>query len=261
MRERGDRTVDITDETQRSARAMGKPLTPPPMTTPPAVAPARTTTIVRERTVPTSARGTLSIGAVLTGVLVALGALLIFTAIGAAIAAAFNIGTASAGAPHLTAGWICVAIAVVLAQYFAYLWGGYTAGRMARGAGPMNGFCVPLVTLLIGFGAGAIARGVGFHIPRFTIASGLRFGLDRPVTTALGFGVLAASLLAMFVGGTAGGVRGVWWHNRLEAPGMVQGMMSERVSRVVDEPADIVDTASEESFPASDPPSYTRRTT
>ena len=37
----------------------------------------------------------------------------------------------------------------MIAQFLSYMWGGYTAGRMGRGAGLVNGFLVPVVALIV----------------------------------------------------------------------------------------------------------------
>lgn len=112
---------------------------------------------------------------------------------------------------------IGVGIAFVLAQFHSYLWGGYTAGRMGRGAGLANGLFVPTVAILVGLAIGGFAAWLGdparLNLP-FTTG---RFPVERDFLVNLGTWVGAAALAAMFVGGAVGGVLGARWHDKLEA--------------------------------------------
>jgi uncharacterized protein YacL len=108
-------------------------------------------------------------------------------------------------------------IAYVVAMFLAYLWGGYTAGRMARGAGILNGVLVPILAIILALVVGAIAA-----------ALGATANLNLPLTTARlpvggsgslvdwGIGLGAAALVAMFAGGVVGGILGSRWHTKLE---------------------------------------------
>src|SRR5690349_14508788 len=77
-------------------------------------------------------RGGLSLPAVFTGALVAMGAMVIFMAITAGGLAAAGIisksGTATT--PSLVRATVLTGVGLVVAQFLAYLWGGYAAGRM-----------------------------------------------------------------------------------------------------------------------------------
>lgn len=162
-------------------------------------------------------RGGLSLGSVITGVLVAFGAIVLLSAIIAGILAAISANN-SVSRGDLVHGGIGGAIGVVVATFLAYLWGGYTAGRMARGLGAVNGFLVPVLAIIIGVIIGAIVYGLGAN---FDFANlNLPFNLSRITHTgnlaAWGVGLGIAALVAMFLGGIVGGGIGSRWHTRLE---------------------------------------------
>ncbi|MGH2807437.1 MAG: TIGR04086 family membrane protein [Actinomycetota bacterium] len=162
------------------------------------------------------ARGGVSGGAVLTGVVVAFGAMVILTAlIGAALTALGVSETAITQGEAIEAG-IGAGMALVLAQFLSYLWGGYTAGRMGRGAGFGNGMLVPVVAILVAVLVGAVAAAVGatanLNLP-FTTN---RLPLENEYLVNWGIGIGIASLVAMFLGGILGGIMGARWHTKLE---------------------------------------------
>ena len=164
-------------------------------------------------------RGGFSIPAVFTGALVAMGAMVIFMAITAGALAAAGIinksGTAST--PSLVRATVLTGVGLVVAQFLAYLWGGYTAGRMARGAGGVNGFMVPLAAIVIGAGIGVLVGWLGTNVHLNYAFQTTRLPIDRDFKIHLGMAIGIASVIAMFVGGIAGGVRGARWHRKLEA--------------------------------------------
>ena len=164
-----------------------------------------------------AARGGLSFGSVLTGVVVALGATALFSAIIAGVLAAINANN-SISKGDLAHGGLGGAIGVVVALFIAYLWGGYSAGRMARGAGVGNGLLVPIVALILGAIVGAVVYGLGatfdfgnLNLP-FNAASLTHRGDVRTWGVVLGI----AALVAMLLGGLLGGGLGARWHTKLE---------------------------------------------
>ena len=162
-------------------------------------------------------RGGLSVPAVFTGALVAMGAMVIFLAITAgALAAAGIISKSGTTTPSLVRATVLTGVGLVVAQFLAYLWGGYTAGRMARGAGGMNGFIVPLAAILIAAGVGALVGWLGTAVHLNYSFQTTRLPVDRDLKIHLGMAIGIASVIAMFVGGIAGGVRGARWHRTLE---------------------------------------------
>lgn len=163
-----------------------------------------------ERRVPIRARGGVSLGSVLTGVVVALGALVLISAILVGVLTHFGYSQSDLTAGKIVNAGVGAGIGLVIAQLLAYLWGGYTAGRMARGAGVINGFLVPLFAILIAIVVGAIVNALG------DINLNLPFSSNNTqlVDYATGFGI--AALVAMFLGGILGGAMGQRWHTKLE---------------------------------------------
>jgi hypothetical protein len=171
------------------------------------------TVVERERPIP--ARGGISAGAILTGVVVAFGAMFLLSALVGGILAATGVDASEINAGAGTKG-IVASVAIVLALFLAYLWGGYTAGRMGRGAGLVNGFLVPVVALIVAAVVAAAVNAMG-------AAANLNLPFDESQLPIEGdnladFGqwVGIASLIAMFVGGIVGGLVGQRWHTRLE---------------------------------------------
>ncbi|HVL63801.1 MAG TPA: TIGR04086 family membrane protein [Actinomycetota bacterium] len=159
-------------------------------------------------------RGGISLGGILTGVVVAFGAMFLLSALLGGILTATGV-EASELQPQ-DAG-IAVGIGFVVIQFLSYLWGGYTAGRMARGAGLLNGLLVPvgalLVAAIVAVATAALGAAANLNLP---------FGTARlPVEDSYliewgrAFGLLA--LAAMFLGGIIGGMLGSRWHSKLEA--------------------------------------------
>jgi hypothetical protein len=163
------------------------------------------------------ARGGVSIGGVLTGVVVAFGAMFLLSGIIGGILAVLGVSDSNVTRGEAVQAGIAGGIAYVVAMFLAYLWGGYTAGRMARGAGVLNGVLVPIVATILALIVGAIAA-----------ALGATANLNLPLTTARlpiqesgslidwGIGVGVAALVAMFAGGIVGGSLGSRWHTKLE---------------------------------------------
>jgi hypothetical protein len=111
---------------------------------------------------------------------------------------------------------IGVGIALVVAQLLSYLWGGYTAGRMGRGAGLANGMLVPVAAivvalLVLGIGA-ALGSQARVNLP-FTMTE---LPLENQTIVNWGLGIGIASIAAMFLGGALGGLLGARWHSKLE---------------------------------------------
>jgi hypothetical protein len=166
---------------------------------------------------PARARGGLSIGGVLTGVVVAFGAMFLLSGIIGGILAAIGISDTNVTRGEAVQAGIAGGIAYVIAMFLAYLWGGYTAGRMARGAGALNGVLVPIVAIVLALIVGAITAALGatanLNLP-FTTARLPIQGSGSLVDWGIGLGV--AALIAMAAGGIMGGSLGSRWHTKLE---------------------------------------------
>lgn len=170
------------------------------------------------------ARGGVAGGPVITGVVVALGCLFLLSAVVAGVLVASGVadeiaqGAVEAG---LTAGAVLVA-----AQFLSYLWGGYAAGRMARGAGAANGVLVPILALVIMALVAAIAAVLGATTALTLPFSQIRLPVEQDLL--VDFGPLAgvASVIAMLAGGTLGGLLGARWHSKLEAAALEERVVS-----------------------------------
>lgn len=162
------------------------------------------------------ARGGVSLGAVLTGVVVAFGALFLLSAIVGGILAATGVDADSVQGQtqEVTVG---VGISIVVAWLLACLWGGYTAGRMGRGAGAGNGLLVPVAVIIIGVIVIGIVNVLGatanLNLP-FTANYQLPTENNNLVDLGIGFGI--GTLVAMLLGGLLGGMLGSRWHTKLE---------------------------------------------
>jgi hypothetical protein len=171
----------------------------------------------RERVRVVDARGGLSLVAVLTGVLVAFGATLLLSALVGGILAETGVDAGEVAEQGPTDVGLGVGIAMIGAFFLSYLWGGYTAGRMGRGAGAINGLLVPIVAAIIGAIVVAVVNQydmtANLNLP-FTEG---RLSADEQATLydwgeTVGLGMI----IAMFLGGILGGILGTRWHTRLE---------------------------------------------
>src|SRR5918997_943870 len=113
--------------------------------------------VIRE---PDRTRGGLSPLGVITGLLVAFGAFVVLTALIGGILAATGVAEGGISAQEATEAGTAAGIGLVIAQFLAYLWGGYTAGRMARGSGILNGVLVPIVAIVLIAILGALVAGI-----------------------------------------------------------------------------------------------------
>ena len=179
----------------------------------------RSRAVVTQERVPL-ARGGVSIGAILTGVVVAFGALTLLLALAGGILAATDTiddatNVSGEDAVAVTAGAVA-GVVLVIAWLFAYMWGGYTAGRMGRGAGLLNGLLVPVVAVVLLLAVGAIASALGaeaeFNNPLGTV----RLPVEESNLVDIGTGIGIAVLVAMFFGAIVGGMLGARWHTKLE---------------------------------------------
>ena len=170
----------------------------------------------REMHVPDRARGGVSFWSVLSGVLVAFGAFIVLSAIVGAILAATGIAEGGVQSSEVRDASIGAGIGIVVAQFLAYLWGGYTAGRMARGSGPINGLLVPIVALIFVAALGAILAAVPGASADAAAAEAQSLPLPLGSLADIGTGVGIGLLVAMLLGGVLGGSLGQRWHTKLE---------------------------------------------
>jgi hypothetical protein len=170
------------------------------------------TEVVSERA--TKARGGVSLLSTFTGVLVALGSLFLLSALVAGVIEALDDLETSGGTVEIGIG---AGIAFIVAQFIAYLWGGYTAGRMGRGAGVAHGILVPLFALVLAAIVAGIATALGAVANLGLPFTETRLPVERDYLIDWGVGIGIGSLVAMFLGGIIGGLKGASWHTKLEA--------------------------------------------
>jgi hypothetical protein len=163
-----------------------------------------------------SARGGVSGGAILTGVVVSYGALLIVSALAGGVLVATGLDPEDiAGGEQVDVG-IGIGIGILVGQFLAYLWGGYTAGRMARGAGAANGVLVPVVALIVVVVVAGIAAALGATAELGTPFGTTRLPIEGDYVVEWSVAVGGGILLVMLLGGLLGGLAGARWHTRLE---------------------------------------------
>ena len=162
------------------------------------------------------ARGGVALGPILTGVVVAFGAMFLLSALVGGVLASLGLVDEGVTSGEAVEAGLAAGMALVVAQFLAYLWGGYTAGRMARGSGIANGLLVPLTALIVGAIVVAIATGLGANANLNLPFTTNQLPLDEATLIDWGIGIGIASLVAMFLGGALGGGLGARWHTKLE---------------------------------------------
>ena len=162
------------------------------------------------------ARGGMSLWSVLSGVFVAFGAFIVLSAVIGAILAVTGLAGGGMDSSDLRTATLGAGIGLVVAQLLSYLWGGYTAGRMARGAGVVNGLLVAVVALLFVAALGAILAAMTGTTPDSAAAEVQRLPLPLSALGDIGTGVGIGVLVAMLLGGALGGMLGQRWHTKLE---------------------------------------------
>ena len=165
---------------------------------------------------PVEARGGISGGAILTGVVVAFGAMFLLSALIGGIMAALGVAETDITRGEAVDAGIGAGIAFVVAQFLSYLWGGYTAGRMGRGAGVGNGLLVPVVAIILAVLAGAVVASLGATANLNLPFTENRLPLENDYLVNWGIGIGIASVVAMFLGAFIGGGMGARWHTKLE---------------------------------------------
>jgi hypothetical protein len=165
---------------------------------------------------PVEARGGVSGGAILTGVVVAFGAMFLLSAIIGGILSALGIAETDITRGEAIDAGIGAGMAFVVAQFLSYLWGGYTAGRMGRGAGVANGILVPITAIVLALLTGLIVAGLGATANLNLPFTDNRLPVENDYLVSWGIGIAVASFIAMFIGAVVGGAMGARWHTKLE---------------------------------------------
>lgn len=160
--------------------------------------------------------GPVSPMSVLAGTLVAYGCFAVLFAIAGGIASATGVTDNLSTGDWRTVG-MGSGIVVACILFASYLFGGYSAGRMARRAGMSHGLLVFLTGIAVAAVAGAVARQA---TDADSIIRSLRdLGVPTSGTEWRDIGIVTAagSLIAMLLGSLVGGVMGERWHATLLA--------------------------------------------
>jgi len=162
------------------------------------------------------ARGGISGGAILTGVVVAFGAMFLLSALVGGILTTMGLTAEDVTTSEAVQAGLGAGIVLVLAQFLSYLWGGYTAGRMARGAGAANGLLVPFLAIVVAILVGAVVTSLGATANLNLPWSTNRLPLENDFLVDWSLAISIVALGAMFLGGALGGALGARWHSKLE---------------------------------------------
>lgn len=177
--------------------------------------------------------GGIDIPASLVGMLTALSTVLILAGL---VGAAFGVVGYQTGleenAEDLSIGSLIGGVAIL---FVAYLIGGWAAGRIARYDGARNGFATGIWTLILGAILAALGAWAGAEYDVFeNVQLPQWFDSDALTTAAIASGI--GAILAMFVGGTIGGVWGERYHRRADATIAKAGTETIRTDERVEEP-------------------------
>lgn len=156
--------------------------------------------------------GTVSTASVIAGSLVALAVTAILLGAAVGLVRAMAGGT---DVPRSVRSWgIGGAVWTVFSVWVGFMFGGYTAGRMARRAGGTNGFLVCLTTFLAALTGLAVWVSWGDD---GVISTTLHNAGVRNTTGWMTVGVVTAAccLAIMALASTLGGVMGERWHTVL----------------------------------------------
>ncbi|MEA2451547.1 MAG: hypothetical protein QOG04_257 [Actinomycetota bacterium] len=210
------------------------------------------TTTYRGRTV-IDARGGISGGAILTGVVVAFGAMFLLSALVGGVLTAIGVTATDVTTTAVQAG-IGAGIVLVVAQFIAYFWGGYTAGRMSRGAGVANGMLVPFIAIIVAALVGAVVASLGATANLNLPFSTNRLPLENDFVVDWGLTISIAALAAMFLGGAIGGALGARWHTKLERRTLDEApaVVAERQVDLRDQPVATTTAPATTSTPTTD---------
>ena len=163
------------------------------------------------------ARGGVSLGAIVTGALVAIGAFFLLSSIVGAILSASGVTPEELANGDAVDVGVAGGIALLAAWFLSFTWGGYTAGRMGRGSGFLNGLMVPIGVLVLAAVVGAIAWALGAS-EGWTLPSPTRQIQVEGQFTSVDYevGLIAITVGVMFLGSIVGGLFGARWHTKLE---------------------------------------------
>lgn len=171
---------------------------------------------VRERAI--TARGGVTLGTIITGGLVAIGAFFLLSSIvGAVLSKTTGVTAEELARGDAVEAGVAGGIALLVAWFLSFSWGGYTAGRMGRGSGFLNGLLVPIGVIVLAAVVGAVAWALGSS-ESFSLPSPTQQLQVEGEYTSVDYGIALAAITlgVMFLGSVIGGMFGARWHTKLE---------------------------------------------
>jgi hypothetical protein len=158
--------------------------------------------------------GGIDVPASLVGMLTALAFLILFAGLVGAAIGAIGYQTGLSGEDEELS--LASLVGGLIALFLAYLLGGWTAGRIARYDGPLNGAMTGVWTLVLA----AILAGLGAWVgSEYDVLRNVDlpqwFSRDALTAGAIVSGVVAVA--AMLIGGALGGAWGERFHRRADA--------------------------------------------
>jgi len=164
---------------------------------------------------PLAVRGGPSLGGAVTGALVVYAAAILFTLAARTFAsyAGYKPYRLVIGGTH--GAGLTAAVGIGAGLFLAFAWGGYTAGRMGRGRGWLNGLLAMLAVVFIGaagLGAATLLRpgpGLDLHV-------NLPAGYPHIHSVLSRWGLAASGASLALLGSVFGGAMGARFHTRLE---------------------------------------------
>lgn len=152
---------------------------------------------------------------VVTGVVVALGTLLLLSGLIGGLLVAVDALPLEGNEVAEIGALGSIGLLVVL--FAAYLWGGYTAGRMARTSGTRLGLLVAAVALGVSALAAVAADSVDLEANLTVPFTSDRLPIEEDVAVDWDSGLGLLGLIAMVAGGAVGGAAGAAWHSRIDS--------------------------------------------
>lgn len=170
---------------------------------------------VHER--PIAARGGVSLATILTGALVAIGAFFLLSSIVGAVLSNSGVTPEELASGEAVDAGIAGGVALLVALFLSFLWGGYTAGRFGRGSGFLNGLLVPIGTVVLVALFSALAWAFGSSEGWQLLSPTQTLQIDGEYTSVeYGIGLGLITLGVIFVSSIIGGLLGARWHTKLE---------------------------------------------